>query len=300
MIRPLFIRKQFSESKNFLKNCRTPSQKFFGTVRQTFSGAKLWHPFYAYFFDTRIFLKHWRNAHENFRHCETENFWRKNVITLIMHKIFRYPKIFSTLKGFPRKLLALWDKKFSREKRDTTIMRKFSRYHIFSETLQGCSQNFSALRDHIFSTKKWDTPHLFIRKDFSKPEDFSKTVGLLYKNFQHCETNNFLRKMVTPLLCINIFDTRFFLKLWRGVNENFRHCETENFWRQLVIPPIMHKIFRLPQCLWNNEGMPTFFFGTVRPEIFDRKTWCPLICKKISDTTISLTHCREAHEGFRY
>ena len=298
---PFFIRKQSSESKNFLKKCRTPSQKFFGTVRQTFSGGKLWHPFYAYFFDTRIFLKHWRNAHENFRHCETENFWRKNVITRIMHKIFRYPKFFSTLKGFPRKLLALWDKKFSREKRDTTIMRKFSRYHIFSETLQGCSQNFSALWDlKVFDGETWYLS--FHAEKFFETRNFLKNSSIPLQNFSALWDKQFSTENGETPLCINIFDTRIFLKLWRDVNEIFGTMRqkiseekrdtyyyawnfsiTLNFlkqWRDVLVfwalsdvkfstkkrdAPYYAKIFPIPQFFWHIAGMLTKIFGTKRP-----------------------------------
>ena len=135
-----------------------------------------------------------------------------------MQKLFRYPKTFSTLKGFPRKLLALWDKKFSREKRDTTIMRNFSRYHIFSWNSAAINTKFFVtVRPNLFNGKMFYA-ELFIRKNFAKPEFFSKTEGFLYKNFRHCETNNFRRKCVTPF---------------------------------------MHKIFCWPQTFWNIEGLPT-------------------------------------------
>ena len=94
--------------------------KFFGTVRPKIFDGKTWYPLVCIkFFDTPNFLKHLRVAHENFRHCETKNFRRKNVIPPSMHKIFRYPKISETFKGCPRNFSALWDQKFSTEKRDT-------------------------------------------------------------------------------------------------------------------------------------------------------------------------------------
>ena len=110
-----------------------------------------------------------------------------------------------------------------------------------------------------------------MRKQFSESKTFWKTVGLLHKNFRHCETDNFRRKILTPLLCIIFFDTRIFLKHWRNAHENFRHFETEYFWRKNVIPPIIYKVFRLPQTFWNIEVMPTNFFGTVRPKNFRRR-----------------------------
>ena len=259
----------------------------------------MWYPLLCIkFIDIPIFLKQWRNAHEVFRHCETENFWQKNVITHIMHKNFRYPKRFEKLKGFPRKLSALWDKKFSREKRDTRVMRNISRNHNFSETLQGCSRIFSALWDHIFSTEKWDTPRPLIRKNLSKPEFFSKTVGFLCKKFRHCETNNFPRKIVTPLICIKFSDTRSFPKHWGNAHEFFRHCETKNFRRQMVTPILCLKFFDYPkhsetlkECLQSFRHRQSWNFW--------QKNVIPLICISFPVTTIFLTHCRDAHEDFR-
>ena len=157
---------------------------------------------------------------------------------------------------------------------------------------------FVTVRPNLFNGKMFYAEP-FIRKNFSKPEVFSKTVGLLYKNFRHCETNNFRRKMVTLLLCINIFDTRVFLKLWRDVNETFRHCETEKFWRQNVIPPILHKFFRLHQTFWNIEGLPTIFLALSELKFLTENCVIPNM-HKLSHTTFFLTHCRDAHEDFRY
>ena len=162
-------------------------------------------------------------------------FWRKNVITRIMHKNFRYPKTFETLKGFPRKLSALWDKKFSREKRDTPFMRKISRYHNISETLQGCSRNLSALWDHVFSTEKWDTPPLFSSVKTFRNQKFSqKQSDSLTKSF------------------CNVRQTIFRGKLWH---------------------PFYAYFFSIPEFFWNIEGMPTKISGTVRQRISDGKTW---------------------------
>ena len=117
-----FLMPEFSET---LKGSFT---KIFGTLRQKSFDGNLWYPLLCIkFFDTPNFLKHWRDAHEIFRHCETKNFRRKKVIAPSMHKIFRHPKI--------------------------------------SEALKGCPQNFSALRDQKISTEKHDTP-LFIHKIF--------------------------------------------------------------------------------------------------------------------------------------
>ena len=113
------------------------------------------------FFATGRFLKHSTEGftYQIYRHCETKNFRRKNVIPPSMHKYFRYPKISETFKGCPRIFLALWDKKFSTEKRDTPFF-----IHIFFETKNFLKNSrislrkFSALWDKNFSTEKRDTP----------------------------------------------------------------------------------------------------------------------------------------------
>ena len=125
-----------------------------------------------------------KDAHEYFRHCETENFRRKNVIPPSMHKFFRYPKFSETFKGCPRNFLALWDQKFPAEKRDTPFFN-----HIFFETKNFLKNSrislrkFSALWDIKISTGNRDMPPL-IQNFFSIPENFRKTEGFLYKAFR--------------------------------------------------------------------------------------------------------------------
>ena len=78
--------------------------------------------------------------------------------------------------------------------------------------------------------------------------------------------------------------------------EIFRHRETKYFQRKIVI--LLCIKFSIPQIFWNFEAMPAKFFGTVRPSLFDGKTWYPLLCIKIFDTPNFLKHWRDAHEMF--
>ena len=144
------------------------------------------------------------NVHVLFWHCQSWNFWRKNVIPPIMHKIFRY--------------------------------------NIFSDTLQGCSRRLSVLRGQNFSTTKCDTPP-FIRKQFSESKTFSKTVGLIHKNFGHCEQT----------------------------------ISGEKSWHSFYA-----KTFSILGIFRNIEGMPTNFFGTVIQIIFVEKWWHPYYAEIIS------------------
>ena len=158
--------------------------KFFGTVRQKIFDGKLWYPLLCIkFFDTPNFLKHWRDAHEIFRHCETKNFRRKIVIPPIMHKIFRYPKVSETLKGGPRNfsgkqkgsftklfVSVQWDKNFDGKYwySPPPLIQTFSVPEI-SETLKGSPlRKFLAQWDKKLPTenrKSWHNPlkHKYFR-----------------------------------------------------------------------------------------------------------------------------------------
>ena len=59
-------------------------------------------------------------------------------------------------------------------------------------------RSFSALWDEKFSTEKRDTtpPPTFHQWNLSKPENFSKTVRFLHEIFRQCETQKFRLKIV--------------------------------------------------------------------------------------------------------
>ena len=121
--------------------------KFFGTVIQKYFDGNLWYRLLCIkFFDTPNFLKHWRDAHEIFRHREIKKFRRKNVTPpLSFIKLFEI-KIFLKNSRIPlRKFSALWDIKISTENRDKPPL---------------------------------------IHKFFSMPEKFRRTEGVFYKAFR--------------------------------------------------------------------------------------------------------------------
>ena len=217
-----FFLKPFRNEKFSQKQLNSIT-KIFGTVRQKTFDRKKWHTLLCMkLFDIPNFLKHWRDVQELFQHCETKKVLRKTATPLLCIKFFDYPK--------------------------------------FSENLKGCPRVFSALSDlKLFDGKSWYT--LFIRKNFSKPESFSKTVGFLYKRFRHCETKIFRWKVVTTLLCIKFFDCPKHSETLKGYLRFFRQCQTWSFRQKNVIP---------------------------------------LICINFPDTKFFLKHSRVAHEIFRH
>ena len=142
--------------------------KFFGTVRPSLIDGKTWYPLLCIkFFDTPNFLKHWRDAHEMFWHCETKNFRLKIVILPpplppLIHKFFRYQKFSRTKKGSPTK------------------------YFRYCETTTFFIENRAI---PLLGIKFFDTQNFLRHRRFPR------------RNFSNCETKIFQRKIVIPF-CI--------------------------------------------------------------------------------------------------
>ena len=242
-------------------------------------------------------------------------------------------------------------------------MHKISGYPKFSETLEGCQRNFSALWDQKFSPEKRDT--LYYTWYILIPQFLWNIERLPTENLGTVRPKVFAKKTWYLLLCITIFDTPSFLKHWRDAHEIFWHGETENLRRKNVIHISLHEFFRysnffetmrpkifagkrdtpyyawsysIPQIFWKLNGMstkflgtvrqkfsdgnlcypllylkffdnpnylkhyrmPTNFFGTVKPKFFAGRTSYPLLYMKLFDTPISLKSWRDGHEFFRY
>ena len=109
-------------------------------------------------FDTRNFLKHWRDAHDIFRHCETKRFWTEkyDMFPFFNHKNFSKPEKFPKTVGF--------------------LYRNFWQ----------CETNnlWRKIVTPLFCIKFFDT-----RK-------FLKHLKRAHEKFPHCETENFWRKYV--------------------------------------------------------------------------------------------------------
>ena len=107
------------ETRNFLKKSKIPLRNFSALWDKIFRRKIVIPHNCITISDTPTFLKNGRDSHDFFRHCETKNFRRGNVIPPSMHRVFQYPNCSETLKGCPQKFSALWDKKLSTENCDT-------------------------------------------------------------------------------------------------------------------------------------------------------------------------------------
>ena len=201
-----------------------------------------------------------------------------------MHKIFRYPKFSETFRACPRNFLALWDQKFSTEKRDTPFF-----IHIFFETKNFLKNSrislrkFSALWDIKISTGNRDMPPL-IHKFFSIPENFRKTEGFLNKAFRFGPVR---QKVPTKPWCPPPMHENF---RWKNFSEapkcspmKYFNTVRQKLRRKIVIPPPLIQTFSIPEDFGNTaqKGSPTKFIGTVRQKNFRRKNVIPPSMHKI-------------------
>ena len=251
---------------------------------QKFSSVNCDNPYHEEFFDTPTFLKHWRDAHELFRDCETKKIRRKNVIPPFSTiKLFETKNFLKNSRIPLRNFSAPWDIKISIENRDMPppTQNFFSIPEIFRKTegflYKDC--RFGSVRQKN-SAESWCPPSYaweFSIKDFV----WNSTV---FPNeiIWFSQTKTFRRKNVITPIMNKIFRNPKISKTLKGYPQNFQHCETQIFRRKNVIPPNMHKIFPYPEfpetfkvcprklsALWD----PNFSTENVIPPLFIHKTF---------------------------
>ena len=113
-----------------------------GTVRPKVFAERTWYLLLCIkIFDTPNFLKHWRDAHKKFRHCETKKFQLKNAISLTMHKFYSWPPNYLNHWRDAHKNFRLSETEiFCGKNVISFIIHETFRYPNFSETLNGCPQ----------------------------------------------------------------------------------------------------------------------------------------------------------------
>ena len=295
----LYYTWNFSIPQLFWNIERMPT-KFFGTRRpKTFAEKTCYLLLCIKLFDTLIFLKRWRNVHKTFRQYETKIFRRKFFIPPIIHKMFRYLKLSETLKGCPKKLFGTMRSKIFAEKTWYPLLyMKLFDTPSFLKHWTGAHKKFRHCETKNFQLKNAIslTMHQFLRY----PQIIWIFEGMPTKFFGSLRPKFFAEKTLYPLLYKKLFYTPTFLKPWTEAHKKFRHCETKNFQLKNAISLTMHQFLRYPQIIWIFEGMPTKFFGSLRPKFFAEKTLYPLLYMKLFDTPTFLKHWTDAHKIFRH
>ena len=196
---------------------KVSATKFFGTVGQKLFDGKSWHspPSHPNFFDTRNFCNSKRfPPYGNFRHCETKSFRRKILILSPpppLIQTFSIAEIIATEKDSPTEIFG-------------TVWRK------------------------IFEGKTWYSPPPISYPNFFHTRNYCNSKGFPYRNFRHCETKNFRRKI-------------------------------------LILPPLsLIQTFSIPETIATVNDYPTEIFGTVGQKPFDAKSWysSPPLLSKLS------------------
>ena len=182
-------------------------------------------------FDTPSYLKHWTDAHKIFRHCETKKLQLKNVISTTMHKNVSLHQTIWNSEECPRNFSALWDRNFS---------QKNTWYPLL----------YMKLFDTLTFLKPWTDAH---------------------RKFRHGETENFCRKNLILFIMYKIFRSHKLSETLKGCAQNFSALRDMKVSTENCDNPYYAKYFSLTQIIWNIEGMPTKFFGSLRPKFFAKK-----------------------------
>ena len=169
--------------------------------------------------------------------------------------------------------------KISTKNHDNTPLPilKIFRYQKFSETERVPSRNVSVPWEKKILEENHDNiPPPSYPQNFSIPDIFWKKKGFSTRCFGTVRQKN-RRKIVTPpLLTLEFFGTRNFLKQKGFLQEMFRYRETKKPRRKtMIIPPSYPRKFSIPECFRNKKGSFTKCFGTVRQEKYGRKIVIP-------------------------
>ena len=192
------------------------------------------------FFDTRIFLKHWRFTPRCF-----SILWDINFSTESCHAVFPL-----SLKFF-----------------DTTIFLKHRRVAL---------RNFSVLWDKNFDKKKWYTHSSFIQKNFWYPKFSETKEGSPTKLFSTVRQRLWQKVVIHPprLLSITFFDTRNFLKHRKVPLRHFSILWDKKFDRNTPRSSLIHKFFPYPKFSFLKARMvPLRKFSVLWDKNYEEKPW---------------------------
>ena len=131
----------------------------------------------------------------------------------LIHKFFRHQKLCWTKKGSPTKFFGtVREQIFHRKSWSSPHRHKRFRYQKFSETQTGPRRNFSALRQKKFNKKSW---HNSLKHKIFRYPKLATHWRVPLRNFSALWDKKLLTKnrdTPPPLLYINFFDTRNFVK----------------------------------------------------------------------------------------
>ena len=137
---------------------------------------------------------------------------------------------------------------------------------------------FGTVRQESFDKKSWHNS--LKHKIFRYPKLVTHTEGFPYKIFRHCETKSFWQIIVIlpppPPLIHKFFRYQKFCETKKGSpTKFFGTVRQQIFYRKSWYSPLSHKVFRHPKFSETQTGSSTKFFGTVRQKIFNGKLWYP-------------------------
>ena len=209
---------------------------------------------------------------------DEETSTEKPDIPPLIHKLFQYEKFSEKLNGPRKNFSALSDEK----KRRKFVIPPFrlALYFFPSQNISGKQKAqlikffVRVLWGKIFSTQP-NAPCLMHKKCQKKnytprfsPANFYGTVRQI--NFD----GRTLYPVSSPKKPFSM--PGFFWKHRKVPNKIFQYCDSKLFRRKNVIPPsLIHTKIPLPEIFWKTEEFQRKFFGNVRQEKIEGKTWYP-------------------------
>ena len=211
----------------------------------------------------------------------------------LIHKFFRYQKFCET-EGTPYEVFRSCETKNFRQNHDAPrpLVNENFRFKNFFKHRRSLLRSFSALWDQKFSTEKRDTP-LSDASNFSIPEVFRYTEVLNNEIFRYCETKKLRWKnVIPPFSSIKPFETRTFIKKSRISWQKFAALWDIKISTENRGPLSYTWKFSIKKVSGTPKWSPTEYFGTVRQKLFDGKSWYlpPLIHKTFFPTRTFVKH----------
>ena len=236
----------------------------------------------------------------------TENCDTPSITPLLIHKIHRNLKFGEEQKGSSTKVFGIF--------RQKTFDGKFW-YSPFLSINLLANDNFSKHSTGLFAydvnryceTKKFDRkswyslpPTPLIRKSHRFQNFFETQKGSPAKSFGTVGQQFFCRKLWYPLLGINFFDTRNFVK-----HRKVPLRKDSVLWKKTILTESRgisntSNIFGYQKFSETRKSFRTNFFGSVRQHIFDDQSWSsPLIHEIFPYQKVFETQKGSPSEAFR-
>ena len=177
-------------------------------------------------------------------------------------------------------------------------MHEIFHYQNFFETQKGSPTNFFGTVRQKNSTQSSDIPFLCIK--FFETPNFLKHWRVSHEIFWHCETNFLTEICDTPfyILCISFFPYKKSSQTQEGRFTKFLVLKQKIFDKTMMPSVLCMKVFD-NKYFWNTEGFPYEFFRNFEiKKISTENNEIPFLSRNFFDTRNFLVHRIVTQQNF--